>query len=105
MPTEEKQLTAINSLIEKLTKKKNDALATAKYLANNDKNSQLHDGMFAAYTDAINEAVLLLATERQQLIWAIQEAYGHGRDEANEPHTFEQIQESVELILSKFKTQ
>jgi hypothetical protein len=43
----------------------------------------------------------LLEIERQQHIWIIQEAYGHGRDEADDV-LWRQVEHSIQVILSKF---
>ena len=68
MPNTEKQMTACQMLIEKLTERKNKALAEMKKRGNNDMLTQFEDGMFTAYSHALTEATELLATERQQLI-------------------------------------
>ncbi len=70
MPTEnEKQLTAMGLLREKLVERKNATLELIKVLGNKDMPTQIEDGLFAAYCDIINDIDTdLLATERQQLI-------------------------------------
>ncbi len=68
VPNTEKQLTACQMLIEKLTERKNKALAEMKKRGNNDMLTQFEDGMFTAYSHALTEATELLATERQNLI-------------------------------------
>ena len=68
MPNTEKQMTACQMLIEKLTERKNKALAEMKKRGNNDMLTQFEDGMFTAYSHALTEATELLATERQNLI-------------------------------------
>lgn len=69
MPTEnEKQLTAMQEHIEELTELKNKALAAIKLNGNKDMPTQIEDGLFAAYSNAIEQAKSKLATERQQVI-------------------------------------
>ena len=43
----------------------------------------------------------LLEIEKQQHIWIIQEAYGHGRDEADDV-LWNQVDHSIQVILKTF---
>ncbi len=68
MPNTEKQLTAMQSYIDELTLLKNKALAAIKLNGNKDMPTHIEDGLFAAYSNAIEQAKKKLTTERQQLI-------------------------------------
>jgi len=70
VPTE-KQLTAMQEHIAELTELKNKALAAIKLNGNRDMPTHIEDGLFAAYSNAIEQAKKKLATERQQLIDAV----------------------------------
>lgn len=66
MPNTEKQMTAMQSYIDELTVLKNKALAAIKLNGNKDMPTHVEDGLFAAYSNAIEQAKKKLATERQQ---------------------------------------
>lgn len=92
MPTEnEKQITAMMMLREKLLERKNATLELIKTLGNKDMPTQIEDGLLAAYCDIIQDIdTELLPTERQQLI----DAYGSDRTPCSEQDAIDYFEQT-----------
>jgi len=93
----EKKLTALQEHIAELTELKNKALVQMKNMGDADKSTEFADGLFAAYSNAIDQAKKKLATERQQHLETF--VAGDERGTGNIPFNAEQYFEQT------FKTQ
>jgi len=84
-----------------------ESLANEWSLINSDDtmetNSSLNKGYIAGYTQALEDNKENKYSEKD-MIWAIQEAYGHGRDESDDVLWY-QVEHSIQVILESLNKQ